>query len=300
MMQDGIETLVVGADGTLGALLVRRLEARGATLRCKDMAMEESMQLEPAATVINAAGPRARPGMDWSDYYREHIGTSRAIVRAMKPGSHLIHLSSTAVYGAQAICIDSDSPESPLLFPMAAYACAKYASELAVRALCKEKEIRLTVLRLSMVYGPGVDSALDSLSKMAARGLRLALKPQSFRQHFLNIELLVYGLMQVRQYGPFGPRPLILADPFFVTNAEINDTFARLYPSAFPISVPLNFFGKLCRRWKRIAELGITMPLASFAVLAINNKFAWQPAFQALGINPSDFDRTKTLDRYLS
>jgi nucleoside-diphosphate-sugar epimerase len=300
MMQNDGATVVVGADGTLGSLLASRLGARGARLRCRDMAADEPLPLDGAATVINAAGPRARPGLDWSDYFREHLGTSRAIVHAMESGAHLIHLSSTAVYGARAMHLDCDSPASPLLFPMAAYAAAKYASELAIRALCKEKGIKLTVLRLSMVYGRGVDSALDSLCQMAARGLRLSLKPESLRQHLLHIDLLIYGLIQARQFGPLGFQPLILADPFSVANGEINDALARIYPKSFSVPAPLNSFLRLSRRWRRMPEFRIGMPIASLAVLAIDNEFAWQPAFQALGLNPSEFERTRTFDRCLT
>jgi nucleoside-diphosphate-sugar epimerase len=300
MMQECREMIVAGADGTLGALLVDKLRARGITIRCKDMRHNQPLQLDRATTVVNAAGPRARPGLDWSDYFREHLGTTRAIVRAMKPGNHLIHLSSTAVFGARSMRLDSDSPESPLLFPMAAYASAKYAAELAVRALCEEKKIRLTILRLSMVYGPGIDSAMASLSKMAARGLRLALKPGSARQHLLSRELLIQGLMNACQYGPLGPRPLILADPFSITNDEINRAIARIHPKAFSVALPLGCFERLSRLWMRLAEYKFTMPIASLAVLAIDNEFDWQPAFQALRLNPAEFGRDQTFDRYLS
>jgi len=300
MVQDGRETIVVGADGTLGSLLVQRLGARGVTIRCKDMTRDEPLALESPATVINAAGPRARPGLGWADYFREHLGTSRAIIRSIKAGSHLIHLSSTAVFGARGVKLDVDSPESPLLFPMPAYAGAKYAAELAMRGWCAERGIGLTIFRLSMVYGKGIDSALESMRKMAARGLRLALKPESLRQHLLNIELLVHGLMQSCRCGPLGPRALTLADPFSVTNSEINDAISRLYPKAISVSVPLGCFAKLSKRWNCMSEFRITMPLASLAVLAIDNEFAWQPAFQSLGIDPAEFDRKHALDRYLS
>jgi nucleoside-diphosphate-sugar epimerase len=298
MAADDNETVVVGADGTLGALLVERLGVRGATLRCNNMAVDEPLALEPASTVINAAGPRARPGLTWDDYFREHIGTCRSIVRSMRPGSHLIHLSSTAVFGARGSHLDCEDPEAPLLFPMPAYASAKYAAELAVRALCEKNSIKLSVLRLSMVYGPGLDSALESLRKMAARGLRLVLKPLSIRQHLLNVDLLIQGLTRVRQCGPFGPRPLILADPFSVTNAEIDSAIARIYPKALPVAVPLGFFRIISRQFKQLPEFKLTMPLASFAVLAIDNEFDWQPAFEAMGLNPSEFDRAHTFDRY--
>jgi nucleoside-diphosphate-sugar epimerase len=264
------------------------------------MSNEAPVALEQAATVINAAGPRARPGLGSADYFREHVGTSRAIVRAMKPGAHLIHLSSTAVFGARGVQLRCDSLEAPLLFPMPAYASGKYAAELAVRALCEERGIQLTILRLSMVYGPGVDSALESLVKMAARGMRLELKPGSLRQHLLHMELLVYGLLQACKCGPQGPRPLILADPFSITNNEINAAIARMFPKAFSASVPLCIFGKMAKRCGRLAEFRVSMPIASFAVLAIDNEFDWQPGFQALGIEPSDFDRSHTLGKYLS
>jgi nucleoside-diphosphate-sugar epimerase len=299
-MQDSSQTVIVGADGTLGGLLVDRLKARGVTLRCKDMAQNLSLPLEHAQTVINASGPRARPGLNWPDYFREHLGTARAIVRSMIPGTHLIHISSTAVFGAQARHLDSDSPEAPLQFPMAAYASAKYATELAVGTLCVEKGIKLTVLRPSMVYGLGMDSALNSLCVMAARGFRLVLKPGSLRQHLLGVDLFVHALRQACRCGSLGPRPIILADPFSVTNAEINDMIARIHPKAFTVPVPLDYFKKLSLQWTKIPESRITMPIASLAVLAIDNQFSWQPAFQALGINPSEFERPRTFDRCFS
>jgi hypothetical protein len=42
------------------------------------------------------------------------------------------------------------------------------------------------------------------------------------------------------------------------------------------------------------------MPIAAFAVLAINNEFDWKPAFQTLGMDASNFERARTLDRYFS
>jgi nucleoside-diphosphate-sugar epimerase len=299
MMGNGTsEIIVVGADGTLGEMLKNHLTADGISLRCENMAKCEPPHLENYATVINAAGPRARPGLNWSDYFREHIGTARAIVHGMHSGSHLIHLSSTAVYGAQAALLGPDSLEAPLLFPMPGYAAAKLASEYAIRASCEARGIGLTILRLSMVYGAGVDSALDSLSRMANRGLRLMLKPDTFRQHLLNIELLVHGMKLACQRGPAGSNPLILADPFFITNGQINDALVKKYPKSKSISMPLSFFANISRRWKRISEFSLTMPIASLAVLAIDNEFAWQPAFHALGINPDEFNRNNTFDKY--
>jgi hypothetical protein len=145
-----------------------------------------------------------------------------------------------------------------------------------------------------------VDSALESLRKIAARGMRLVLKPPSLRQHLLSLDLLVHGLTQACRLGPLGPRPLILADPFTATNEEINDAIARKYPAAYSVSVPLNFIGTLSRQWQRCPEFGLTMPIASLAVLAIDNEFDWHPAFQALGIDSLEFDRNRTFDRYLS
>jgi len=62
------DVVFVGADGALGAALTTELGARGVRLRCPDMTDASPVTgLAGAEIVINAAGQRHHPGLQWSD-----------------------------------------------------------------------------------------------------------------------------------------------------------------------------------------------------------------------------------------
>src|SRR5438105_11166564 len=127
---------VVGTGGTLGARVAKRLQAPPLELRWPDPRARRLVpELADADVVVNLSGPRVRAGLGWADYFREHVGVTAAVVRSMRPGARLVHVSSTAVYGARGERLGPSSFEAPTLFPSPAYACAKLAAEAIARAL---------------------------------------------------------------------------------------------------------------------------------------------------------------------
>jgi len=284
--------LVVGKGGTLGAALAGRLEAEAIELRASDP-REASLVAEVAraSVVVNASGPRVRPGLAFEDYFREHVGVAARVVRSMQPGAHLVHVSSTAVFGARGTRLAAGDPEAPTLFPSSAYACAKLAAEAQVRALARERKIRVTVLRPSMVYGPGIDSALASILRLSARGIGLTLAPARLRQHLVHVDLFVDAVSRAALTTPReGERLLLVADPFVLTNADLAP------PRGVPLTIPLGLtsaVGELARRGG-----ASILPLEALEVLAIDNEFEWRPLFEELGLDEARYARERTFDPY--
>ena len=289
--------LVVGKGGTLGAVLAERLQAEAIELRARspdggEDARDLAARIAHASVIVNAGGPRVRPGLGWADYFREHVGVTARIVRSMQPGSHLVQISSTAVFGARGSLLSAADVEAPTLFPNAAYACAKLAAEMEGRALARERRIRVTVLRPSMVYGPGLDSALESIRRLSRRGVRLRLLPAKGRQHLVHIDLLAEVVARATLTTPRdGERVLLVADPFVLENADL------LPKAGATVSVPLvaaSLLHGLARR------LGASPPLAvdALAVLGIDNEFDWRPAFEELGLDVERFARDQTFEPY--
>jgi len=278
-----VSAFVVGADGTLGRILVARLGARGLSVRCPNASDESTIaELAGARVVVNAGGPRVRPELGWGDYFREHVGVTAKIVRSMARGAHLVHVSSTAVYGARGTKLGPSTVEAPTLFPSAAYACAKLAAETTARALGAERGVLVSVVRPSMVYGPGIDSALETLRKLARRGVALALRPSAVRQHLVHVDLLC-AMIGALLRGPVGERVLLAADPFVLTNADLA-VGARV---TVPVSVAsaASIHGAL-------APLGVApSALEALAVLGLDNEFDSAPALAALGIDPASHAR---------
>lgn len=288
-----MEVLVVGKCGSLGAAIAGRLDCPAIELRATDpLDASRVDEIVRADVLVNASGPRVRPGLGWADYFREHVGVAARVIRSMRPGAHVIHISSCAVYGARGALLATDAHEAPTLFPSPAYACAKLAAETLVRALGRSRGVRVTVLRPSMVYGPGIESALDSILRMSSRGLSLRFTPARVRQHLVHVELFLDAVRSATTRPPDDERVLILADPFVLTNSD-------LAPRAgLPMIVPL---GAALAAHTLATRLGLTPPATeALAVLAMDNEYAWRPAFDALALDPDLYARERTFDPYWS
>jgi nucleoside-diphosphate-sugar epimerase len=282
----------VGADGALGQALAAGLGAVPIRLRCPEMSEGGALaDLADADVVINAAGPRYRPELQWSDYLREHVGTATLVARSIRPGGYLVHVSSAAVYGAGRGLVDAATPELPASFPSEPYAWAKLAGEHAVRAICHERGVELTVLRPSIVYGPGSGGALLALRDLARRGVRAVLRPDALRQHLLHLRLLrrVLEALAARAAGEALPM-LVLADPFVLTARDVNDAVRRAAtPPALPVPVPLSLVGRFIDEWNRRLDVQAPGQLTVAAMLALDNEYDWRPAFDRLGLDPAEF-----------
>ena len=287
---------VVGADGALGAFLVTGLGARGVRLRHPAESLDARVpEIAEADFVVNASGPRVRPKLGWDDYLREHVGTASAVARAMRPKSHLVHFSSAAVYGARGGLILADSPEAPMLFPNPSYAWAKLAGELAVRAICRERGVGLTILRPAMVYGDGVSSAIDTVAKLAQKGIRLDLRPASIRQHCVSSSLLLAILQRLAERGA-QERTFIACDPFVFTNGDL-EAAVRTKRGGVALLAPLPWAEALLRRWPIFPDRDAPGALAAFAFLGLDNEFDWRGTLPYLGIDPQiDEDGKAGLD----
>jgi UDP-glucose 4-epimerase len=291
--------VVVGADGALGKALVTALGAHGVGLRHPSERLDERLpELTEADVVFNVSGPRVRPGLGWADYLREHVGTSVAVARSMRPGGHLVHFSSAAVYGASPAVIRAETPEAPRLFPNPSYAWAKLAGEHAVRAIARERGLGLTVLRPTMVYGVGVTSALDTILSLAQRGVRLSLRPAGGRQHGLSLDLLVAILEGLAARGP-QEIVLLACDPFVFANRDLEAAVAARH-RGLAVPAPVNVAEALLRRWPMFPDREPPGVLAAFAFLGLDNEFDWRHALRSLAIDAGQFSRERTLDPYLS
>jgi nucleoside-diphosphate-sugar epimerase len=292
----GSDVVVVGAGGTLGGLLLQKIDAIGVEVRASSPREPPTVaSVDLANVVVCAAGPRVRSGLGWYDYFREHVGLTTAVVRSMRPGSHLVYFSSAAVYGSGRGKIDSSTHEAPLTFPSPAYASAKLAAEFAARTVAFERRITCTVLRPSIVYGPGVSSALMTLRRVARRGVRLLLRPPDVKQHLLHIDLLVHMVRRAVELKSNASGVFVAADPFVLTHRDL----WRLPGQGISLGLSVNKAVALHSAWRRV--LGSMPPPAAFdalAVFGLDNEYDALPAFERLGIDPSDYSRERMFDRY--
>lgn len=85
--------------------------------------------------------------------------------------SHFIHLSTAAVYGEQAGSYDETSPlEMKAL--VSRYSQTKLEAEQGLRELAADDKLKVTILRPTVIYGPGSSWTEDPL-RLLARGIPL-------------------------------------------------------------------------------------------------------------------------------
>jgi nucleoside-diphosphate-sugar epimerase len=255
--------------------------------------------LEGFEVVIHAAGPRVHPGLGWGDYLREHVGTTRKIGGSMTRGSHLVLVSSAAVYGSNRGPVTPDSPPRPDTFPVPPYAWAKLVAEDTARALAAERGLALTILRPSIIYGPGAGGVVLTLRDLARRGVRVELRPGSMRQHLLQIALfqrVLGGLIAAT--APPRPVTFDVADPFVVATSELNAAYARVAPRVPAVPVPVGQVASALRLWQRRAGRGAPGSVAVAAMLGLDNVYDPRPCLEHLGIDPRPFGR-ESFDAFL-
>lgn len=293
-MSDRRTVAWVGADGALGGALAPALEATPVALRCPDLSDDGPIpDLAGFDVVIDGAGPRVHPGLAWGDYLREHVGTATRVARSMRPGSHLVFISSAAIYGAGRGEVSAITAPRPDSFPVPPYAWAKLAAEYAVRAVSAERKVALTVLRPSIIYGPGAGGVLVSLRDLARRGVRTSLQPGETRQHFLHLHLFRRVLEALVAAPPLvGTSVYVVADPFILTSSEINAAYLAAGPRAAPLPVPIGILARVTRGWQRHFDAALPGPLAVAAMLGLDNAYDWRPCLDRLGIHPRDFGRS--------
>jgi UDP-glucose 4-epimerase len=291
----------VGADGALGRTLAPALGAHPFTLRCPDLDETSPVPgLDAFDVVIQAAGPRVHPGLGWNDYLREHVGTTARVARSMRPGGHLVLVSSAAVYGSGRGEIPADAAPRPGSFPVPAYAWAKLVAEDTARAHAAERGVALTVLRPSIIYGPGAGGVLITLRDLARRGVCVELRPAEGRQHLLHVALFQRVLERlIASAAPAKPALYAVADPFVVTTGEINAAYLRVSPAVPRVPVPIGLVAEGLRAWQRRLGREAPGPVAVAAMLGLDNVYDARPCLDHLGIDPAPFGRA-TFDAFLS
>jgi nucleoside-diphosphate-sugar epimerase len=78
------------------------------------------------------------------------LGTQRVLEAVAASGCHLVHVSSSSIYGD---VLDGDEDQVP--HPLSPYGVSKLAAEQLVEAYRRTRGLSATVLRLFSVYGPG-------------------------------------------------------------------------------------------------------------------------------------------------
>lgn len=256
---------VTGASGFIGAYLCQRLEASGIPVvgitrdgaegtRCLgDLASTPDWAgcLQGIHTVIHCAALAHRV-LQGDERQRSlihqvnHQAVADLAQACIDIGvKRLLFLSSVKVYG------ESSSGRTPYsekdqLRPEDDYGLSKALAEAALTEVAMTSNLEIGILRLPLVYGPGVKANFRKLQKLALSGLPLPLGSIHNRRSFLSVTNLGNVVTAILTRASWSFHALNVADPGPVSVADLVRWLAQAGGKrARFVPVPVGFLRRL-------------------------------------------------------
>jgi nucleoside-diphosphate-sugar epimerase len=298
--------VVVGADGVVGGILARALDAVRVVHReprAGERAVADAGEaIASARIVVNAQGFRPRPGVSARQLDDSHGPATAKLVDRMAAGQTLVHVSSAAVLGlARGGVVSSEWPPAPESFPMPAYALSKWRAERIAIDLGGTRGLRTLVLRPAVVFEHPADGMLASLVRLASkRNVVLRLLPSRARHHFCSAALL--GAVARALLAPSSTRTcahgdaFTVADPFVVHNAQLREQLCLPLVKRVHLEVPV-YARTVSAMLARLAGLpgpDLGAQAEVFGVLGMDVQYDSRATFERLGLEPREFDMDRT------
>jgi nucleoside-diphosphate-sugar epimerase len=241
--------------------------------------------LAGASAVIHLAGrahvvdERAREGLE---RYRQAnvVATERLAQAAVRAGvARFVFASSAKVNGESSETgrpFDRDDPPQP----QGAYAHSKYDAERALIAACAGTATAPIVLRLPLVYGPGVKANFLELLEEIAEGRTLPLGSVRNRRSLLFVGNLVEAIDAALVASPAPAGVHFVADDEVVSVPELLRAVASaLGVKAHLVRAPvplLQWGGRLLGKRAKVDRLTLSMEVDSSSFGAATG---WRPRY---------------------
>lgn len=247
--------VVTGAAGFLGAHLVDAARRQGAeTLAVVREArapvegqvtmssvLADPSLLDRADVLVHAAAIRHRYGADPRTYRASNVELVEALLRAAKGRvGRFVFVSSVGVYGfppADALPVTEQTPFAPRTL----YSQTKIDAERLVARLGRELGVAYTIVRPTILYGPGdTNGMLDKLAAMLRARRYLVVGDGRNVLHHTHVDDVVRGIDVLAKADAARNDDFIVAGPETITLQRLSELVARaLGASVPPVHVPL-------------------------------------------------------------
>ena len=261
--------LVTGATGFIGRHLCAALSTQGRPIRMslrKPPAMDDVLRTLGDIVVTGALDAdtdwrAALQGVDAvvhlasrvhqmnesnraveDKYHRSNVLGTRALAAAAREAGveRFVFISSVKAVGE---CGDLDAASVPApLARLDAYGRSKLAAEQALHEVASGSGMAVTVLRLPLVYGPGVGANFLRLLRIVDRRLPLPLASANNRRSLLYSGNLVSAIVQVLSAQPPVRGTFFVSDGESLSTPELIRAIAVAMnkdPNLWPCPLPL-------------------------------------------------------------
>ena len=300
--------LVTGSSGYIGSRLVRRFHDRGETVfgvdrlpyegACLDEAVTgdllEASTLEETPMAVDCICHLAAAKGDWGiskdEYYRDNLEVTRAIIEAGKNAGvkDWVFYSTVSTLGPHHQPVDEDADFNPIN----PYGASKAEAERLFRQLAGEDpEVRVLIIRPSVVYGPGnppntnIYRLVDAIynRRFAMVGSGEAIKSTSYIENLLDATLFSMDRMKR------GVQTYIYIDEPVLTTWTLVERIYRLLGKTPPSwQIPLGVASTIAAVSDFAADLtGIDFPITAARI----EKFNRSTNFDASKIREEGFEQ---------
>ena len=304
--------LVTGATGCLGTHLTRRLAASGflVTALVRDRRRAAHLAAMPGVELregdINdphlvdeaisgtdqvyhaAACVHAPPGTAESDFFRVNVEGTRCLVEAAirHRVSSFVFYSSVAVYPPGDDVADEESPVDPPTH----YGQSKLAAEKIVLEGGARSTVRMTVLRLPVVYGEGDRGNVAALIDAIRCRRYLIIGDGNNEKSMVAVGNVVDASLTVAEDVRSAGRIYIVADDRPYSQREIAQTIAELLGDSRKIHrlplLPALALGMTADIAAGLLGRALPISLDRVRKLAQNTRFNSSRIVRELGIRP--------------
>lgn len=258
-----MRAFVTGANGFLGANLVRRLLAEGHDVRgfvrpTSDLSFLDGTGVDLVRGSLSEVADlaRAAAGCDvffhvaglssdwapWTDFFRANVLGARSAARAARDAGagRLVHVSSAAVHGFSGYRDrGEDDPSPPSPFP---YVETKRRGEAAVVEALEKDGPECVVVRPGNVYGPYDRVTMRPMLKAMESGFMGVLDGGRRLTCPVYVDNLVDAMLLAAEHPAAAGRAYLVTDGLEITWREYVDALASaldLPPPRLSVPVPL-------------------------------------------------------------
>ena len=295
--------VVTGANGFLGGHLVRAARAEGKSVlgvvreAAAGQASMASILADPdllngTDVLVHAAAIRHRHDATPASYQASNVDLVDALVRAAAGRvGRFVHVSSVGVYG-----FPTDLPitEATPFRPRTLYSQTKIEAEKLVTSLATKLALPFTIIRPTIIYGPGdTNGMLDKLAAMLRARRYLLVGSGANTLHHTYVDDVVRGIYTLADSAKTAGDHFILAGPETITLRALSELVARHVGTKVPrVHVPLRLARGVAAcfdvaRYQKLAFVDREPPINNEKLDVMTVSVAFDPAkAKAVGYAP--------------